>query len=155
MLQNDGQLQVHVPQQHEETLLMRLKESIDEILARTDSQFAESFYGLLFHQHPELRKFFSETDMRVQKSKLTMALQVVAYHHRHPNAAMSDFIEHLGSMHRLLKIAPLDLFKFRDVLLAAIENFHGDNWSEALGHEWSEALDHAIELMNADADTTS
>lgn len=134
---------------------MRLKESIDEILAQTDSQFADSFYQLLFNRHPELRPFFADTDMPVQKTKLRMALQVVAYLYRYPNAAMSNYIDQLGEMHRQLKIASQDLIKFRDVLLVAIETFHGENWSKALGHEWQEALDQAIVRMNAATSSTN
>ena len=131
---------------------MRLKESIDEILVQTNSQFADSFYELLFEQHPDLKQFFANTDMRMQKSKLTMALQVVAYQHRHPNAAMSDFIERLGKLHRERSITLLDLSKFRDILLVAIEKFHAGDWSEKLGAEWAEALDGSIKLMSAGAD---
>lgn len=127
---------------------MRLKESVDEILARTDSQFADIFYKLLFKEHPELSGFFADTDMRRQKSKLTMALQVVTYQHRHPNAAMSDFTEQLGAMHRERGIPAQELFKFRNVLLLALAKFHAGDWSEGLAAEWGEALSRAIELMN-------
>ena len=130
---------------------MRLKESIDEILTRTDSQFADIFYELLFEQYPELKEFFANTDMRKQKSKLTLALQVVAYQHQHPNAAMADFTEHLGSLHRERGITSQELPKFRDGLLLAFQKFHGHDWSEELGAEWAEALDKAIEMMNTGA----
>ena len=40
---------------------------------------------------------------------LTIALQVVAYQHRHPNAAMSDFIKELGASHRERSIAAFGL----------------------------------------------
>ena len=104
----------------------------------------------LFQQHPDLQAFFADTDMRVQKSKLTMALQVVAYSYLHPNAAMSDFIGHLGWLHRLRHISPRDLCKFRDVLLTSLEGFHGTTWTEELGLEWTRALDKSIELMNTE-----
>ena len=56
---------------------MRLSESIDEILAQTDSQFANSFYQLLFKEHPELNEYFADTNMQRQKLMLTMALQTI------------------------------------------------------------------------------
>ena len=131
---------------------MRLKESIDEILAQNDSQLADSFYQRLFKAHPELSEFFVDTSMPRQKLMLTLALQTIAYNYRRPNVAMSAFLKQLGVSHRKRRIARQDLSKFRDVLLVAIEEFHGSDWSEALAAEWTAALDGAIELMNAGAD---
>lgn len=132
---------------------MRLKESIDEILAETDVRLANGFYELLFTEHPEVREFFGDTDMASQRLKLTMALQTIAYYYRRPNAAMADFIKQLGAEHRARGIPPQANSKFRDVLLVAIERFHGSDWSDQLADEWTQALDGALELMNAGADS--
>ena len=131
---------------------MRLKTSIDEILAYNDAPLASSFYGLLFDQHPDLKEFFAETNMQRQQLMLTMTLQIVAYHHRTPNPAMRNFIKELGKSHQERGIAREDLSKFRDVLLMAIGRFHGNDWSDELADEWSNALDGAIELMSASTD---
>ena len=130
---------------------MRIKDSIDEILAQTDARLAKDFYNLLFNEHPELSDFFSHTNMRRQQLKLMMALQAVAYCHRRPTAAMADFFKDLGVSHRERGIPLPDFSKFRDVLMVAIQKFHGSEWSEELSIEWAAALDSAIELMKAGA----
>lgn len=125
---------------------MRLIQSIEEILTRAD--IADSFYELLFEEHPEMKPLFRSTNMKRQKVMVTLALQTIGYHYRHPNAAMSAFLQHLGETHRERGIAPQELIKFRDTMLVALANFHADDWSDELCAEWTTALDDAIGLMN-------
>ena len=61
---------------------MRLKESIDHILALEDSHLASEFYSRLFERHPELQVRFADTDWSRQRMMFMMSLQVTTYHHR-------------------------------------------------------------------------
>lgn len=131
---------------------MRLKESIDHILALEDSRLAGEFYSRLFAQHPELQDRFADTDWARQRMMFMMALQVMAYHHRVPNATMSIYLEGLGALHREKGVQPEDYAKWQVVLLDVLKSHHGRDWSPELESDWNTAVAGAIELLKAGAE---
>lgn len=126
---------------------MRLKESIDNILAITDSRLAGEFYHRLFARYPELQPFFADTDWHRQRMALMMSLQVMAYHHRVPNPTMRVYLTGLGALHQKKGIHTDDYAKWKEVLLSVLKDHHGGDWSPELEADWTVAIDDAIAIM--------
>jgi hemoglobin-like flavoprotein len=132
---------------------MRLKESIDHVLAIEDSRLASDFYSRLFAQHPELQDRFASTDWSRQRMMFMMSLQITAYFHRTPNATMRKYLMGLGALHREKGVEPEDYAKWQAVLLDVLKDHHGKDWSSDLESEWAAALAEAIELLKTGAQT--
>jgi hemoglobin-like flavoprotein len=64
---------------------------------------------------------------------------------RHP--AVEDYLRYLGTRHRRYGV-PQELFPvFCEVLVATVEEFHGEAWDEELAREWRTALAGATAIM--------
>jgi len=130
---------------------MRLKESIDHILAIEDSRLASEFYSRFFARHPELQERFAGTDWSRQRMMFMMSLQVTAYHHRAANATMRKYLQGLGAPHREKGVQPEDYSKWQAVLLEVLKDHHGNDWSAELEADWTAAITEAIELLKKGA----
>ena len=53
---------------------------------------------------------------------------------------MAACVKYLGDQHNRRAVPPDQYPKFGDVLLAALEQFHGANWNETLASEWREVI---------------
>jgi hemoglobin-like flavoprotein len=57
------------------------------------------------------------------------------------------YLKYLGTKHHSRGVEP-DLYpKFRDALLATLEEFHGRDWDLLLARQWGEAIDRAAATM--------
>jgi hemoglobin-like flavoprotein len=124
---------------------MDIHESLHRILER-DAELANLFYAA-FLERPGVHDHFRGVDVRRQAVLLTMALMVIERHYQHPYSATNLYLKYLGTRHRDRKI-PAELFpEFREVLLTALEKFHGADWDTGLAGQWGAAIDRAMETM--------
>ncbi len=124
---------------------MELRESIDAILAE-GTTLTDRVYELLFERHPEARALFDNTHMRAQSVMLSAALMVNKYHPDYPQAAQ-QYLNVLGTRHAR-KDVPRKLYAaFQEVLLEALAEFHGKDWTEDLSRQWRDALESSVQHM--------
>src|SRR5262249_4512098 len=121
-------------------------ESLRLILARNES-VTDPFYVAFFEQHPEVRQYFTQVDMRSQAVLLTIALQLVAQYYLHAFPAIEAYLKILGRERACRRVSPELYPKFSKVLLASLAQFHGPEWDDALAQQWKQALERATEKM--------
>ncbi len=125
---------------------MTLTESVSKILSRTGA-LTPQFYERFFELVPEAKSFFEATNMQHQAVVLRMALQMVEQFFTHGYEAIGEYLRVLGYKHRERGI-PVELYaEWRDSLLDALEEFHGDEWNDSLADEWTGALNQSIDRM--------
>jgi hemoglobin-like flavoprotein len=124
---------------------MDIHESLHRILEH-EVDLANLFYADFLEQ-PGVRELFHGVDVRRQAVLLTMSLMVIERQYRHPYSATSLYLKYLGTRHSDRKV-PLELFPvFRDVLLSALERFHGADWDASLADQWRGAINRSMEGM--------
>ena len=124
---------------------MDLRESIDRILAE-GTTLTDRVYAIFFQRHPEAEALFAQTHMSTQSVMLSAALMVNKYYPEYPLAAR-QYLNVLGTRHAR-KGVPRELYPaFREVLLTALEEFRGTDWTEDLSGEWRKAIGSAVQLM--------
>ena len=125
---------------------MTINESIERILGRTDI-VADLFYTVFLDRYPELREFFAGVDLKRQAVLLTIALCTVEDYYTRRYKAAELYLKYLGTKHYDLNIPRETYAMFHDAMLATLEQFHGDEWDNALAEQWSDALRQATDLM--------
>ena len=124
---------------------MTLTESVDRILSE-GTTLTDRFYELFFERHPEARALFDKTHMSAQSVMLSAALMVTKHYPDYP-LATQQYLNVLGTRHAR-KDVPRELYAaFQEILLVALEEFHGTDWDEPLARQWREALERAVQLM--------
>ena len=124
---------------------MTLHESIDRILAE-GTKVTDRFYEIFLERHPEARALFEKKHMSTQSVMLMVALMVNKHSPDHP-LATRRYLNVLGTRHAR-KGVPRELYPaFQEILLEALEEFHGEDWTEQLSREWREATEQAVQLM--------
>ena len=124
---------------------MDLYESVDCILAE-GTALTDRFYEILFQRHPEARALFDKTHMSAQSVMLSAALMVSKHSPEYP-LATRQYLNLLGTRHAR-KGVPRELFPaFQEVLLVALEEFHGPDWNDGLSGQWRDAIESAVQLM--------
>ena len=124
---------------------MTLHESIDRILAE-GTKLTDRFYELLLERHPEARALFDKKHMSTQSVMLSVALMVNKHSPDHPQGTR-HYLNVLGTRH-LRAGVPRALYPaFTEVILVALEEFHGADWSEDLSRQWREATESAVQLV--------
>jgi len=126
---------------------MQITESLDQILSER-KLITERFYNeKLFKAYPEFIPYFNSTNMAVQPMMLMMALQGVVCTLGGSYPAIEQYLRYLGTRHRKFGI-PQELYpKFCEMLLATVEEYHGDAWDEELARQWRAALAGATAIM--------
>ena len=125
---------------------MDIHASIDQIM-EAPQLIGTQFYEIFFDRFPEAKEFFDGVDMERQSHVLTMSLMVVQQLHSKRYEATTQYLRYLGTQHHDRNI-PKELYpKWREAMLATLQNAHGEAWNEALEQSWAEAFDHAIALM--------
>ena len=127
---------------------MDLEASVQRILDR-GKNLADLFYCVFLDRYPELRRHFTAVDLSHQAALLTMALQVIAEHHLRHSPAAAEYLLVLGHRHHAWGIELDEFPKFRDCLLDTLQQFHGQDWHDALARQWRAAIDEAIDTMRA------
>ena len=125
---------------------MRIAESVQRILSQKEP-VVERFYELFLNRHQDARNYFADVDMRRQSILLTMALITIESHCSHSYPATEHYLKVLGHRHHEMGVEPGLYPKFRDCLIEALDNFHGDDWDEGLAMQWREAIEKATATM--------
>ena len=77
---------------------------------------------------------------------LSAALMVTKHYPEYP-LATRQYLNVLGTRHAG-KGVPRELYPtFQEILLVALEEFHGKDWSDGLARQWQEAIESAVQLM--------
>jgi len=125
---------------------MNLNESIHRILEHRES-LADLFYLVFLDRYPDVRQHFQGVNLKNQAVLLTMVLMVIERNHRASYPATEMYLKYLGTKHSRRGIRP-DLYPhFRDAMLAALEQFHSQDWTESLANQWTEAIEKAAGTM--------
>jgi hypothetical protein len=85
--------------------------------------------------------------MEHQAAFLTMALKLLEAYHTHAYSAMATYLRYFGHEHHLRAVLQELYTQWCDALIAALEQSHGDDWSDAVSRQWREALEKAREVM--------
>lgn len=122
---------------------MDLHQSVDRILAE-GTMMTDRFYEMLFQRSPEAQALFEKTHMSTQSVMLSAALMINKYYPDYPLAAR-QYLNVLGTRHARAGV-PRELYPtFQEVLLVALEEFHGTDWSQDLARQWREATASAVQ----------
>lgn len=125
---------------------MDIHQSLKAIL-ESEPVFGERFYATFFTRCPKAKEHFSGIDMRRQALLLTMALTLIEQHATHGYPAVVQYLRHLGNRHKERDV-PRDMYaEWRDCMLVALSEFHGDDWNATLSRQWSDAIDGVSEAM--------
>jgi hemoglobin-like flavoprotein len=126
---------------------VHITESLDKILSNRELLTQRFYTENLFKTHPEFASYFDGANMKVQSLMLMMALQGVVCVISGSYPAVEQYLRYLGTKHHRRGI-PQELYpKFCDVLLATVEEFHGEAWNEELACQWRAALEGATAMM--------
>ena len=124
---------------------MDLHESVDRILTE-GTTLTDRFYEMLFERQPEARVLFEKTHMSAQSVMLSAALMVSKHSPDYP-LGTRQYLKVLGTRHARKQV-PRELYPaFQEVLLVALEEFHGTDWSDDLSRRWQEAIESAVRIM--------
>ena len=126
---------------------MNIRNSLELILGSAHPRFSDRFYENFFHQFPEVHRYFEGVDLRRQGILFTMAVQIIIDHHLRPHLAMKNYLRVLGNRHHQLGIEVSDYGKFESALLTSLQDFHGEQWEEALADEWRTADEQALPYL--------
>ncbi|MEV0461296.1 globin domain-containing protein, partial [Catellatospora methionotrophica] len=122
----------------------RLQRSFAVVTAHGD-RAAQHFYAFLFVAYPELRDLFP-VSMAGQRDRLLQALgHVVSHVDRLDQAA--PYIEGLGRDHRRFSVVAAHYAQVGQALLATLEHFLGEQWTDDLAASWSAAYDRVSGTM--------
>ena len=127
---------------------MDIQESMQRLLQGKET-FGSLFYKVFFTRCPEARAYFSGIDMEYQAAVLTMALKVLEAYYTDNYPAMAAYLKYLGHKHHMRAVLPELYPQWRDALLAALEQFHGAEWSDTASRQWREAFEKARNVMFA------
>jgi hemoglobin-like flavoprotein len=125
---------------------MNIQESLQQILQEKD-RLAEMFYDYFLEEHPELRPLFAKVDFKRQRILLTTGLMVVERLYTHPAPAVEQYLQYLGTKHHELRVPRAAYAKWTEAMLVAMQQFHGEDWSDDLAQHWRSAIEQACELM--------
>jgi hemoglobin-like flavoprotein len=126
---------------------MDIHESVHTILAHQQAA-AELFYARFLDNHPEIRRFFDDVDMKRQAILLGMTLLLIEHHYVHRYPVSEEYLRILGHRHQTRRGIPAWTYgPFRACLLETLAQFHGADWDEHLARQWAEAIDLATRTM--------
>jgi NAD(P)H-flavin reductase/hemoglobin-like flavoprotein len=127
----------------------RLKESWNAVAAHGD-QVPLFFYSTLFLDHPEVRDLFPAS-MATQRDKLVTALGRIISHVDELDAVV-PVVQQLGRDHRKFGAVAAHYPAVGGALLATLEQFLGDRWTQELADDWTAAFGVVAKVMTDAAD---
>ena len=108
-------------------------------------EVAEFFYADLFEKNPGVRKFFPES-MTTQQEKLLAALSHIIST-VDDTEALVPFLQDLGRRHQGFGALPEYFPAVGASLLATLEYFSGEEWTEELATDWAAAYGLVAQVM--------
>jgi NAD(P)H-flavin reductase/hemoglobin-like flavoprotein len=123
----------------------RLKQSWSLVAAYGD-QVPLYFYSMLFLANPEVRQMFP-TNMAGQRDRIVTALGHIV-----SNVDQIDqlvgFLQHLGADHRKFAVQAEHYPVVGEALLATLQHFLGDQWTDELAQDWAGAYGLVAQVMS-------
>ena len=116
-----------------------LIEASFEHVKRRKTEFSASFYKRFFTLYPQLQPLFAHTSMTTQGTKLYAALVLLVENLRHP-AELERVLLPLGEKHRGYGATPEHYPMMSLTLLATLEEYLADAWTEDLNRAWTRTL---------------
>ncbi|MEV4417439.1 globin domain-containing protein [Catellatospora sp. NPDC049609] len=123
---------------------LRLQRSFAVVQSHGD-RAAQHFYAFLFVAYPELRDLFP-VSMAGQRERLLQALGHVVSHVDRLDQAM-PYLAGLGRDHRKFSVVGAHYAQVGQALLATLEHFLGEQWTDDLAAEWAAAYDKVSGIM--------
>ncbi len=125
---------------------MDIHDSLQLILQAKD-QLAGLFYERFLADYPEVRPFFEKVDFARQRVLLTTTLMIIERNYTEPTPAIEQYLQYLGTRHRAMEIPRSSYAKWIKSMMAAMRQFHGQQWSPELEQQWRSAIERARQLM--------
>ncbi|MEV4755179.1 globin domain-containing protein [Micromonospora sp. NPDC049559] len=122
----------------------RLKQSWALVAAHGD-QVPLYFYSTLFLVNPEVRQMFP-TNMAGQRDRLVTALGHIVSNVDQVDQLVG-FLQHLGADHRKFAVRAEHYPAVGEALLATLQYFLGDQWTEELAQDWTAAYGLVAQVM--------
>ena len=121
-----------------------VQSSFHQVAARLQA-FGKRFYEILFEAHPELRSLFKD-DLTVQTRMLVSMLNsLVKGLNRVPD--IEGGLRMLGGRHHVYQATAADYDKVAGALMAALEEFLGDDFTPAVRDAWGAVYGTISKLM--------
>ncbi len=125
---------------------MDIHASMTSVLESEDI-LGDLFYKTFLSRHPDVQQYFEGVNMTSQAVLLTTALVIIERYEAMDSAAAEQYLRVLGSRHYERKI-PKELFpEWTQAMLDTLAEFHGPDWSDALGVQWRKAIERSIVRM--------
>lgn len=121
-------------------------ESSFGILATAGADFAARFYELFFRRHPGVVPLFRKSSMRRQHQHLMAVLAAVVDNLRKPEA-LADTLGELAHRHVGYGVAPSQYYAMAAVLLDAMRETLGDQWTPDVEDAWHDGLTAVTTVM--------
>ncbi|MFC0506155.1 globin domain-containing protein [Micromonospora costi] len=122
----------------------RLKQSWSLVAAHGD-QVPLYFYSTLFLSHPETRQMFP-TNMAGQRDRLVTALAHIVTNVDQVDRLVG-FLQDLGADHRKFAVRPEHYPAVGEALVATLQHFLGEQWTEELAQDWTAAYGLVSKVM--------
>ncbi|MFI7606459.1 globin domain-containing protein [Micromonospora sp. NPDC049366] len=122
----------------------RLKQSWSLVAAHGD-QVPLYFYSTLFLAHPETRQMFP-TNMAGQRDRLVTALAHIVTNVDQVDRLVG-FLQDLGADHRKFAVRAEHYPAVGEALVATLQHFLGDQWTEELARDWTAAYGLVAQVM--------
>ena len=105
--------------------------------------FYEKYLGL----YPDVGRFFAQTNITHQAVMLRMTVTLGEQYYRNRHKALEDYLRIVGFRHKRREIPPELYSDWRDCMLDTLEEFHGEDWNDALEQQWTDAVNLAVDRM--------
>lgn len=122
----------------------RLKQSWSLVAAHGD-QVPLYFYSTLFLAHPETRQMFP-TNMAGQRDRLVTALGHIVSNVDQVDRLVG-FLQDLGADHRKFAVRAEHYPAVGEALLATLQHFLGEQWTDELAQDWAGAYGLVSQVM--------
>ncbi|GAB3138176.1 FAD-binding oxidoreductase [Micromonospora sonneratiae] len=122
----------------------RLKQSWSLVAAHGD-QVPHYFYSTLFIAHPDTRQMFP-TNMAGQRDRLVTALGHIVSHVDQLDRVVG-FLQTLGADHRKFAVRAEHYPAVGEALLATLQHFLADEWTDELAQDWAAAYGLVAQVM--------
>jgi NAD(P)H-flavin reductase/hemoglobin-like flavoprotein len=128
----------------------RLRASFDRV-ARFGDEVPLFFYSVLFLTHPQTRRMFPPA-MATQRDRLVGALGTIVSRVDDLDSLV-PFVQQLGRDHRKFDVIAEHYPQVGEALLATLQHFLGEEWTDDLAAQWAEAYQvvSAVMVQAADA----
>ncbi|MDJ0838992.1 MAG: methyl-accepting chemotaxis protein [Acidobacteriota bacterium] len=108
-------------------------------LAPRGAELIHSFYETLFRDHPEVKAIFVNVDMSLQEKQLLASLVFLVENLENPDRLIPA-LKNMGKRHQNYGVEPAHYDVVARTLVAAMREYAGSTWNEALETAWNNAL---------------